>query len=246
MLFFAVLVAAIKIFIFSDALLDIKNTQDLGMCVLAKQMLQTSSAGSHSTSNSNWACTDESTPIGSVCSWAGVVCDVANVTVIELYLNNELNSIPTEIGLLTSLQQLNLKNIGFGTICTEMGLLTSLTYLSLSYSNINGTIPTQIGVLTRLISLYLDHNYLTGSLPTEIGNLHSLSVLNVAYNKLKEVFPSALGNATSLSELQAAGNTGPSHIPTEIGYLTTLAYLKLYLSNVEGVYHEIVNFLHRE
>jgi hypothetical protein len=84
----------------------------------------------------------------------------------------DLGSIPTQIGLLTSLTHLNLSNNGLtGSIPFQIGKLTSLTYLGLSHNALLGSIPSQIGQLTSLTTLYLHNNALTaGTIPSFVCN----------------------------------------------------------------------------
>jgi hypothetical protein len=213
--------------------------QNLGLCSLAKHIIipNTFTACSNNCDavTSNWKCVD-STPLESVCAWTGVTCDSStkNEVVLGIHLVNSLKAIPPEIGLLTSLQEVNVEGLMSGSIPTEIGLLTNLTRLSLTQSNINGTIPTQIGMLTRLTSMGVDHNFLTGSLPTEIGNLHLLSCMNINNNQLMSIFPSELGSLKELRFFRGSVNLGPSQIPTEVGLLTSLKVLDLYRSHCNG------------
>ena len=66
------------------------------------------------------------------CQWKGVTCDDTKVTGLELRANKIQGSIPTEISLLTHLQNLDLGgNQLEGSIPTELGLLSNLCALSL-------------------------------------------------------------------------------------------------------------------
>jgi Leucine-rich repeat (LRR) protein len=64
-----------------------------------------------------------------------------------------------------------------GTVPTEIGLLTRLNHLELDGNRLTGSIPTEIanlgGTLTRLS---LSHNNLSGTLPTELGMLSNLGM----------------------------------------------------------------------
>ena len=84
--------------------------------------------------------------------------DNARIVRLNLY-NNQLTSLPVEIGRLTGLTRLDLDN----------NRLTSL--------------PAEIGKLTGLTWLWLQNNELT-SLPLEIGRLTGLTYLNLSDNPL--------------------------------------------------------------
>lgn len=94
-------------------------------------------------------------------------------------------TVPTEIGLLTSLKTLNLENnIIEGTIPTEICRLTNLTRLNLGQNYFRGMIPSCIGQLTNLERLYLYKNDLTDYLPESMGQLKALQHLVVSDNVL--------------------------------------------------------------
>jgi Leucine-rich repeat (LRR) protein len=94
-------------------------------------------------------------------------------------------TLPTEIGLLTSLQNLNIENnlIG-GTIPTEICRLTNLTRLYFGQNDFRGMIPWCIGQLTKIERLYFYKNNLMDRLPDSMGELSSLQHLVVSDNLL--------------------------------------------------------------
>ena len=92
-------------------------------------------------------------------------------------------------------------NYLFGEIPNEIGSLTNLTYLNLRNNAISGEIPPEIGNLTNLSYLDLGSNQLTGEIPPEIGNLTNLKHLSLVGNQLTGEIPSEIGNLTNLEEL---------------------------------------------
>ena len=58
-----------------------------------------------------------------------------------------------------------------GSIPSELGLLTHLEELILASSVLTSTIPSDLGLLTKLDHLELQENELTGELPAELGSL---------------------------------------------------------------------------
>ena len=71
-----------------------------------------------------------------------------------------------------------------GNIPTAIGELESLYNLNMSDNRIRGTIPTQIGKLRRLRDCSLFNNRIKGRIPDEIGDLtgESWNHLIVSYN----------------------------------------------------------------
>jgi hypothetical protein len=83
-------------------------------------------------------------------------------------------TMPTEIGLLTNLQdELDFGSNGFsGMIPSELGMLTQLSGLKLNSNNFSGTLPSELGQLTRLVELQAGWNpSLTGTVPIELSSL---------------------------------------------------------------------------
>jgi Leucine-rich repeat (LRR) protein len=58
-----------------------------------------------------------------------------------------------------------------GTVPSELGLLTALTELQLDNNAFTGTVPSELGLLTALTYLTLDNNAFTGTVPSELGSL---------------------------------------------------------------------------
>lgn len=113
-----------------------------------------------------------------------------------------------------------------GTIPSEVGLMTSLEQLDLSLNPLNGSIPTEMGMLTALTSLQLNSNSLTGGLPTEIGLARDLETLFVSGNEgLRGTIPSELGLLSDLSLVILNGNQLVSSLPSELGRLSQLSFL---------------------
>jgi hypothetical protein len=77
-----------------------------------------------------------------------------------------------------------------GTIPTTIGLATSLVSLSISNCDLSGPIPTEIGELTDMIQMWMYDNELSGTIPTEFGNLVKMKILNLQKNQLVGEMPS--------------------------------------------------------
>jgi Leucine-rich repeat (LRR) protein len=178
-----------------------------------------------------------------------VVCQFPSLQVLELDWTKQLETLPSKISQLTSLQHLSLSFSEITSLPTQIGLfiqlhtlnlycLSNLTHLNLSSNQITH-ISNQINKLTQLQYLDLSFNRLT-QLPDDISSLLHLSELCVYNNKLNQ-FPSQLppnlvhfylgGNSitsissTTLSSLTRLESLGLSEnqitiLPTQIGLLT--------------------------
>ena len=168
--------------------------------------------------------------------WHGITND-ANGRVTGLYLSsNQLAGlIPTELGTLSNLQELQLSsNQLTGPIPTELGTLSNLQELQLSSNQLTGPIPTELGTLSNLQELQLSFNQLTGPIPTELGTLSKLEELVLIYNQLTGGIPTELGNLSLLELLVLHGNQLEGEIPPELGYLSNLHSLDLRSNELTG------------
>jgi hypothetical protein len=71
-----------------------------------------------------------------------------------------------------------------GTLPTELGLLTGLEYVDLSFNQFTGTLPTELGNLSNLSELYLEYNEIRGTIPSSLGNLDLLSKRSTYWHSL--------------------------------------------------------------
>ena len=80
------------------------------------------------------------------------------------------------------------------TVPSELGLLTNLTTLWLTGLGFQGDIPSELGRLSQLKELFITNTWVT-SLPTELGELASLTRLDLSGNTmLRSGLPSCLLN----------------------------------------------------
>ncbi|CAB9507064.1 STYKc [Seminavis robusta] len=94
-------------------------------------------------------------------------------------------SVPSEVGLLTSLESLILDNNGklsASVIPSEVGALQRLTVLGMSDMNLHSSIPSEVGLLSKLTTLRLHDNELTGGIPQELESLSLLELFKIDGN----------------------------------------------------------------
>ena len=161
--------------------------------------------------------------------------NLTNLREIDFLSNNLSDIIPAEIGNLTNLEKLDLGNSDLsGSIPKEIGNLTNLLQINLRFNDLSGRIPTEIGNLTNLENLNLGANDLSGRIPPEIGNLSNLIELRLDFNDLSGPIPPEIGNLSNLETLSLHSNNLSGSIPTEIGNLTNLETLFIELNNLSG------------
>ena len=170
---------------------------------------------------------DESKP---VTKWQGVKfgkaggADAGQVVKIQLQNFDLTGDVPVELGGLTALKGLMLRENRLTSVPAALGGLTALKTLDLGRNQLT-SVPVELGTLTALTTLDLHGNQLT-SVPVELGALTALETLNLRENLLTSV-PAELGALTALQTLILSKNQLTS-VPAELGGLTALIFLDLY------------------
>lgn len=193
-------------------------------------------------------------------NWTGVTTNVdGNITELELDSKN-LDIIPSEIELLTSLSTLNLRDNNLTNIPDEINQLTNLTSLILENNNLT-TLPDEIEELDELETLYLSNNNFS-TIPNGVYLLNNLITLKLGGNGLTTIPASFLflfnlehlnlsdNNITTISDsifvfgapnwttLELGGNNLTS-IPSSFGLLTGLTTLSLEDNELTSIPTEI-------
>ncbi|CAB9497226.1 LRR receptor-like serine threonine-protein kinase [Seminavis robusta] len=162
---------------------------------------------------------------------------------IDLAFNQITGPLPSELGSFTSITRLDARFNNISGLPTELGLMTDLLYLMLRDNAIAGALPSEMGNLSNMAYLSLERNLIIGAfpstfnhssarqfdlrdnrltdIPTEIGNLgNDIEQLDLSYNKIATL-PSQLFLLTSLFVLQLDGNQ-IEHLPKEVEQMTNL------------------------
>lgn len=201
----------------------------------------------------NW-CTDR--PLS---EWYGVVVADGRVKELNLPENALSGRIPPEIGDLTSLRVINLKNNWItGVLPDVFERLVKLQKLDLSGNAMEGNLPRSMGNLSQLRQLFLSQNYFTGRLPDTFVNLVSLEeihasnaglmgsvsvvpegspalrVIDLSLNEFTGGIPDAVYGLSQLRELKMGGNPISGIISFEVGNLTKLTRLDLSSTRISG------------
>ena len=156
--------------------------------------------------------------------------NLTNLTFLSLGINKLTNSVPTSIGNLINLTNLYLNSNQLTSVPASIGDLSNLESLILSGNELTN-VPASIGNLGNLKRLYLHSNLLT-NIPSTIGDLSNLTALAVNDNQLVNI-PASIGNLSKLNFLQLSGNQLTA-LPASIGNLAELS--RFYLSKNQLTY----------
>ena len=141
----------------------------------------------------------------------------------------DYSEIPTEIGLLTNLETLELPENNLKSLPAEIGQLHKLKTLDLTRNDLK-RLPEEISGLSNLRYLALANNQID-SLPTGFFKLAKLETLYLGNNNFS-VLPPDFGKLTRLKDL-VLYNNHLTTLPREIGQLTKLQFMLLQNNDLE-------------
>ncbi|XVF61250.1 hypothetical protein PTKIN_Ptkin08bG0115200 [Pterospermum kingtungense] len=173
------------------------------------------------------------------CSWNGVTCgaaansnDHSRVTALSLPNCQLLGSIPSDLGLIRHLQNLDLSNNSLnGSLPFSIFNATQLRSLDLSNNSFSGVISETIGRLQNLQFLNLSDNELAGTLPTTITTLQNLTICSLKNNYLSGNLPTGF---QSVQVLDLSSNLVEGSLPPNFGG-NHLRYLNVSHNRLSGV-----------
>ncbi|KAF3553875.1 hypothetical protein F2Q69_00017871 [Brassica cretica] len=154
------------------------------------------------------------------CHWSGVACTNGRVTSLNLFGKSLSGYIPSELGLLDSLNRLDLAHNNFSKpVPVRLFEPTNLRYIDLSHNSLSGPIPDQIRHLKSLNHLDLSSNRLNGSLPESLTELGSLAgTLNLSCNRFAGEIPPSYGRLPLHVTLDLGHNNLTGKVP-QVGSL---------------------------
>jgi len=176
------------------------QTSPLEQDSLALSALYNSTDGQNWTNNANWL-------TGLLNSWYGITAYKVS-------------------GIWKVLVQLADNNL-CGTIPTEIGDMINLFDLDLSENNLTGPIPTTLSQLNNLRTLHLENNQLSGSISPDLYSLPNLYSLGLSGNRFTGQISSDIENLTEMRYLHLDDNQLSGSIPPQILNLQKLVYLHL-------------------
>ena len=158
--------------------------------------------------------------------------EIEECKIVELdFIFKGLTRLPEVIEYLDQLKTLILRYNQLVHLPDWLGVLKSLEELNINVNNLN-KLPESIGMLSSLRELYLWKNELT-YLPNTIGQLISLETLNLRLNQLKTL-PDSIENLSSLRELDLHDNQ-LIKIPESLKQLSSLEKLILSWNQIERI-----------
>jgi len=123
------------------------------------------------------------------CSWIGLECDENRTSVVAINLSSPDifapvpgSRVPSELGLLSTLQRLLLPDLGLqGSIPSNLfSRLTNLVELDLQANQLTSVLTTELSQLTNLQVLRLQHNHLRDTI-----GLEEFALFRTAFRKMK-------------------------------------------------------------
>ncbi|KAI3676762.1 hypothetical protein L1987_86375 [Smallanthus sonchifolius] len=137
--------------------------------------------------------------------WQGVQCENFNITGIVLNNASLGGELSGNLGLFSSIQQIDLSNnhIG-GNIPSDLPL--TLKTFFLSGNQLTGSIPESLSMLAQLTDLSLNNNQLSGVIPDSFQQLTVLTNLDLSANNLSGPLPLSMANLSSISTLHLQDN----------------------------------------
>ena len=142
-------------------------------------------------------------------------------------------TIPSSIGYLTNLQELQLFYNSFsGPIPISLTQLNSLTMLNLIGNHFTGTIPSELNKLKLLTNLLLDYNSFTGSLPSSLNTLTSLQTFSISINSFIGIIPSSYGDLSSIQYMSLFSNSFSGSVPSTLCNLYQITSLSFFATNI--------------
>lgn len=159
--------------------------------------------------------------------WTGIVCSGMNVTEILFENKGLTGTIPSSLGLLTTLKWIDLTSNKFhGSIPSSLGKLSNLIELTVAENQLTSTLPN-FEALSDIVNLDITNNLLRGKFPSFIGYMKNLQYLTMSENSFSgSIFPS-VGLLSQLRVLSVSGNSFTGSIPPSIGDLRWLESLEL-------------------
>lgn len=148
----------------------------------------------------------------------------------------QYDGIPTEIGLLTNLVELDCSyTLYFGKLEGQtFSKLSNLNYLVIDGNSFNSTLPQELINLPNLEYLYAGNSFVEGNLDF-VSQMPKIYELWLDDNPgLVGSLPESLGSASNLASFSATSCGLGGRIPSEVGRMSNLVQMWLYDNKLTG------------
>lgn len=153
------------------------------------------------------------------------ITKISNLFSLNLSSNLLLDTLSSQIGLLTTLKTLDLSFNEISRLPPEIKNLKALEKLDLSYNSIDSLSP-QIGGLSSLKELYLQNTFPIFEKEDTTSPFYVKSIVSsLKYGRLVYL-PKEIGRLTELVRLDLSGNL-LQYLPNEVKNLTKLKWINL-------------------
>jgi hypothetical protein len=167
------------------------------------------------------------------CDWYNGVgsngCDrKEQLVVLRLNDNGLHGQLPSELSLLTSLQELTVSsNLIYGTFPEEYVAMTNLDTLCLSFNIFAGVLPNFVFSFEDMVYFDISYNNFLGTIPEDLPTtMPNLQILFAQNNGFSGTIPKTLGDCSKLVKLHLDNNDFHGTIPAELGDNNMNAHLK--------------------
>ncbi|KAL4559893.1 hypothetical protein LXL04_032039 [Taraxacum kok-saghyz] len=164
-----------------------------------------------------------------------------NIAHLSLSMNALSGVIPSSIGELSRLMDLDLSNNELSGEVPQ-GLFTNLSYLEvlkLSKNKLYGQVLAGNLRWSYLRGIYLDNNQFTGKIGKSMRRLESLTLLDISNNFFTGMIPDWISNMSDLSELVVRNNSLEGKFPCGI---TPFNFLDISQNSFSGAIPSCSNF----
>ncbi|XP_074355613.1 TMV resistance protein N-like isoform X2 [Apium graveolens] len=154
------------------------------------------------------------------------ICNLKALRVLNISCCKSLEALPTELGCLESLEELDAKVLSVSELPDSIGRLSKLVTLRLSYNKNLRTLPDTICSLRALEVLDINGCKSLEALPIQLGNIESLKQFNAECLTVSKL-PDSIGRLSKLVELRLSFNIKLKTLPDTMSNLRALEVLHI-------------------
>ncbi|KAF7830077.1 receptor-like protein kinase 7 [Senna tora] len=153
---------------------------------------------------------------------------------LEMYNNYFTGKLPFGLRNLTGLQFFDGSMNNFVGDLSEVRFLSNLVSLQLFENKLSGEIPMEIGEFKHLVNLSLYRNQLTGPIPQKVGSWADFDFIDVSENLLTGPIPPDMCNKGTMHGLFVLQNKLTGEIPATYAKCTSLRRFRVSNNSLSG------------